>query len=526
MGHQFAEIAFTDNVRSIQQAMGSRAGYASMEEGADYNHLLSEREAGFISARDSFYMASVSETGWPYLQHRGGPAGFMRIIDERTIGFADFSGNRQYVSTGNFMNNDRVALFFMDYPTRTRLKLLGRVRVIAEDDYEILARLEVDDYRARVERGFLIQVEAFDWNCPQHITPRYTEDQIETLMAPLLEENRALKAGGGERQLPQAKVLGDGPLSLQISGVRQLTPRVRAFELRDPNGGELPAVEAGSHLRVPVVLENGESAVRHYSICSNPARRDVYEIAVLREEEGGSGSRAVHEQFELGLELRCELPQNHFQLHGEARPTVLIAGGIGITPIKAMAQTLKARGTELQLHYSGRSRAEMPFLDRLEREFGDNLSVYSAADGERLDLAQILAAAPADSVFYLCGPARLLDAVTGVARNLGISCERIRFERFEAAIAADAKPVQVELRRSGLQLQVPADQSILDAVLEAGVDAPYSCKLGDCKTCAVKVLEGEAEHRDNSLSDYEREQQGLMCPCVSRATGDKLVLEL
>ena len=205
MGHQFAEIAFTDTVRNVQQAMGSRAGYARMEEGEDYNHLLGENEAAFVSARDSFYMASVSETGWPYVQHRGGPAGFMRVIDERTIGFADFRGNRQYVSTGNFVNNDRVALFFMDYPNRTRLKLLGRVRVVTAQEHELLARLEVDDYRARVERGFLIQVEAFDWNCPQHITPRYTEEQIETLMAPLLEENRALKEAAARLQRPTQK---------------------------------------------------------------------------------------------------------------------------------------------------------------------------------------------------------------------------------------------------------------------------------------------------------------------------------
>jgi predicted pyridoxine 5'-phosphate oxidase superfamily flavin-nucleotide-binding protein len=193
MGHQFAEIAFTETVRGIQQTMGSRGGYAEMEAGEDYNMLLGQHEAQFIAARDSFYMASVSETGWPYLQHRGGPAGFMRIVDERTLGFADFRGNRQYVSTGNFVNNDRVALFFMDYPNRQRLKVLGRVRLVAADETELLAQLEVDDYRARVERGFLIQLEAFDWNCPQHITPRYTQAAIDTIIAPVLEENRILK---------------------------------------------------------------------------------------------------------------------------------------------------------------------------------------------------------------------------------------------------------------------------------------------------------------------------------------------
>lgn len=193
MGHKFAEIAFTESVKQLQELQGSRNNYASMEEGEDYNNLLSEVESGFIAERDSFYMSSVSETGWPYLQHRGGPAGFMKVLDERTIGFADFGGNRQYVSTGNFLKNDRVALFFMDYPNRRRLKLLGHVRLIGTEETELLSNLKTSGYRARVERGFEIKVEAFDWNCPQHITPRYTQSQIEELMAPLIEENRLLK---------------------------------------------------------------------------------------------------------------------------------------------------------------------------------------------------------------------------------------------------------------------------------------------------------------------------------------------
>ncbi len=179
MAHQFAKIAFTDSVREQQAINRSREMYAGMDEGEDTNNIFGEREKQFIEARDSFYMASVSETGWPYVQHRGGPRGFMRVFDEHTLGFADFSGNRQYVSVGNFHKDDRVSLFFMDYPSRTRLKLLGRVKLIDNSDSEILPRLELDSYRARVERGFIIQLEAFDWNCPQHITPRFTEAEFE-----------------------------------------------------------------------------------------------------------------------------------------------------------------------------------------------------------------------------------------------------------------------------------------------------------------------------------------------------------
>ncbi|MDA0225302.1 MAG: pyridoxamine 5'-phosphate oxidase family protein, partial [Proteobacteria bacterium] len=242
MGHRFAELAFTDAVRDVQKALGSRAGYSAMDEGADHNHVLGEHEAEFIAARDSFYMASVGETGWPYVQHRGGPAGFMRILDPRTLGFADFRGNRQYISVGNLRKDDRVALFFMDYANRTRLKLLGRARLVGSDDLALLARLEVDGYRAAVERGFVIRIEAFDWNCPQHITPRYTEAEIDRIVAPVIEENRALKAASGPSRVAPSLVLGDGPLDLVVSGVRQLTPRIRAYELRDPAGRELPAV--------------------------------------------------------------------------------------------------------------------------------------------------------------------------------------------------------------------------------------------------------------------------------------------
>ena len=186
MGHKFAELAFTDTVRSIQSTEGSRNSYARMDGGADYNDILGPKEAQFIAARDSFYMATVSETGWPYVQHRGGPAGFVKIIDEKTLGFADFRGNRQYVSVGNLSNNDRVSLFFMDYPNKTRLKLLGRVRIAEPSDTNILQKLALEDrYRARTERGLVISVEAFDWNCPQHIAPRFTQAEVDNKLLSL-----------------------------------------------------------------------------------------------------------------------------------------------------------------------------------------------------------------------------------------------------------------------------------------------------------------------------------------------------
>ncbi len=524
MGHKFAEIAFTESVREVQSQLGSRSGYASLDGDEDFNNLLSEREASFISARDSFYMASVSETGWPYVQHRGGPVGFVRVIDAQTIGFADFSGNRQYVSVGNLRKDDRVSLFFMDYPNRTRLKMLGRVRLVGDDELELLAQLEMEDYRAVVERGFVIHIEAFDWNCPQHITPRYTEADMESTIEPLLQELNQLKAGGARTN--SYTELGGGPLPLVISGVRELAPKIRAYELRDPDGGELPEVQAGSHLQIPVVLADGKINIRHYSICSNPQRRDIYEIAVLRDDDGSGGSLALHQQFDIGQRLNCALAQNNFALHADNSPAVLIAGGIGITPIKPMAQALQTRGNAMQIHYAARSSKDMAFRDRLQREFSDCIKLYSSADDEHMDVEQLLSDAPEDAIFYICGPERLIASVTTAATRLNIDLHRIRFERFSAAPITDSKPIQVELRRSGKQIEVAADQSVLDAMLDAGIDALYSCRSGSCRTCAVKVLDGEPDHRDSALSDAEREQDRLFCPCISRAQGDDLVLDL
>ena len=179
MANRFAGIAFTPAVKALQVEHGSRAQYERMERAATGDARFGDRERQFIAARDSFYMASVSETGWPYLQHRGGPKGFLKVLDDTTLGFADFRGNLQYVSVGNFSGNERVALFLMDYPNRRRLKILGHARVV--DGERVPAALVPADYPAQVERGIVIRVAAFDWNCPQHITPRYTEEEIRTL---------------------------------------------------------------------------------------------------------------------------------------------------------------------------------------------------------------------------------------------------------------------------------------------------------------------------------------------------------
>ena len=196
MSHRFADIAFTDAVKAAQEQCGSRLQNERMQQTGGPHDALGEAESAFISQRDSFYMATVSETGWPYVQHRGGPPGFLKVPGPKTLAFADFRGNTQLVSAGNAVANDRVSLILMDYRHRQRLKVLGRIGF--EDASgaapDLLKAVQLPGYRGRVERVALIHVEAFDWNCPQHITPRFTEAEVRAAAQPLHDRIAELEA--------------------------------------------------------------------------------------------------------------------------------------------------------------------------------------------------------------------------------------------------------------------------------------------------------------------------------------------
>ncbi|GAA5167810.1 pyridoxamine 5'-phosphate oxidase family protein [Viridibacterium curvum] len=204
MARAFADISFTDSVRAAQTRYGSRAHMEGFERASDPRNTLREADIAFITSRDSFYQASVGENGWPYVQHRGGPAGFLRVLDARTIGYADFRGNAQYISVGNVNADERVSLILMDYPRQRRLKLWGRARIVHADDApDVMAQLALPAYPAEVERGVLIHIDAIEWNCPQHITPRYTEAELKPMLAPLLEELQQLRAQVAQLQSTQ-----------------------------------------------------------------------------------------------------------------------------------------------------------------------------------------------------------------------------------------------------------------------------------------------------------------------------------
>lgn len=195
MARAFADITFTKSVKAAQTLYGSREQNSFFEKAEDPRNTIGERELQFIQTRDSFYQATVGENGWPYVQHRGGPPGFLKVLDDRTFGYADYRGNMQYISVGNIGSDERVSLILMDYVHRRRLKIWGHAQIVdSQNNPELLNKLYDTDYDATVERGIVVHVDALEWNCPQHITQRFTETEVKRAVAPLLAEIEELKS--------------------------------------------------------------------------------------------------------------------------------------------------------------------------------------------------------------------------------------------------------------------------------------------------------------------------------------------
>ena len=310
--------------------------------------------------------------------------------------------------------------------------------------------------------------------------------------------------------------------TVRIAEISDAARGVKLLRLEDPDGLPLPAWTPGAHID----LAFGEFS-RKYSLCGDPSDCG-YTIAVLREEEGRGGSRFVHDHLAPGMALRMRGPKNYFRLAEETRRHILIAGGIGITPILAMADRLKMLGRDYVVHYCGRSRDAMAFLDRLIADHGDRVVLHVSSEGGRASLAEIVGDWSEDARIHACGPARLLDELSGLCAGLPEGV--LKFEAFGADAGGGAQAgdsaFEVALADSGLTLSVGPGQTLLEAVRAAGIDVPSDCEEGLCGSCEVRVLDGAIEHRDKLLSSAERAKGDRMMACCSRASGGKLRLAL
>lgn len=299
---------------------------------------------------------------------------------------------------------------------------------------------------------------------------------------------------------------------------------IAAFELRRPDGGELPPFTAGAH--IDVVLP-GE-VIRQYSLCNNPAERDRYCLGVLREANGRGGSRAAHELLHEGARLRIGRPRNLFALV-PARHAILLAGGIGVTPILAMAETLNREDRSFELHYCGRSAGRMAFRDRIAASpFATRCRCYTddAPALERFDAEGVLPAADDGVHAYVCGPAGFIDHVVATLRAKGWAEANIHFESFAPqAPAADAGCFDIQLGFDGPLIPVNPDQTVAQALIAAGVDVPLSCEQGICGTCVMRVLDGVPDHQDMYFTEAEKASNDQFTPCCSRSLSPRLVID-
>ncbi|MFE0703554.1 PDR/VanB family oxidoreductase [Streptomyces sp. NPDC058872] len=301
------------------------------------------------------------------------------------------------------------------------------------------------------------------------------------------------------------------PRKVRVTG--RTTPAEGVVELRLEGDG-LPSWQPGAH--VDLVLPSG--LVRQYSLCGDPADARAYTVATRLVEDGRGGSREVHERLREGMEIEFRGPRNRFPLV-DSPAYVFVAGGIGITPVLPMLRAAEAAGADWRLLYCGRTRTTMPYLTEVEEWGGDRVTVVAEDESGRPDLGFLARLAPETAV-YCCGPEGLMEAVSA-----GMPDGRTaRLERFTAATTAGGTAFEVELRRTGRTLTVAADQSLLAAVRRELPDLTYSCQQGFCGTCQQRVLEGEVDHRDELLTEAERNDSMLIC--VSRCAGKRLVLDL
>jgi ferredoxin-NADP reductase len=311
---------------------------------------------------------------------------------------------------------------------------------------------------------------------------------------------------------------------LVVTRISLEADQVVSVTLADPAGAELPAWEAGAHLEI--TLPSG--LIRQYSLCSDPADRSQYTVAVLREAAGRGGSMEIHDTGLVGRTLSIRGPRNRFPIVPAAH-YVLLAGGIGVTPMLAMARVLAREGRDWQLHYGGRSLDSMAFLPALERIGGERVHVHPQDVEGLLDLRGILTGLAPDTLVYCCGPTPMIDAVSATCDELGLAGE-LRLERFTGSgpsdEGVDGEAFEVELASSGTIVPVAANQTIIAALDAVGIEVAYSCEDGYCGTCETMVLAGVPEHRDTVLSAAEREAGDRIMICVSRAKTPRLVLDL
>ena len=393
-----------------------------------------------------------------------------------------------------------------------------------------LARMEIQIFleaftrrlpHMRLARQRFSYVPNTSFRGPEHLWVEWDPAQNPERREPTLQAEARTAVRIGE---PSAHAI---TRAVSVERLTAVAEHIVHLRLVAADGSSLPRWSAGSHIDV----ECGDSGLsRQYSLCGDPADTTAFEIAVLRDPASRGGSQWIHEQLRPGAPLRIRGPRNHFRLDEGAARHLFIAGGIGITPLMAMAERARELGRDYQLHYCGRRRGALPFIRELQQRHGERLQLHLSDEGTRLDLAQLLAQPDAGTLIEACGPLRLLDALQATCKAAGWPDDALRVEHFESTLGqldpAKEHAFEVELTDSGITVPVRADQTLLAALRSANIDIQSDCEEGLCGSCEVHVVSGDIDHRDRVLTRSEREAGQRMMSCCSRAVGGRLALEL
>lgn len=456
---------------------------------------LSSEQVNMIEEADSLFVGSATGQSCD-ASYRGGNPGFIEVVDG-VLSIPDYQGNSMFNTLGNIQLYPKASIVIIDFERGSVLQLTGSASILWDQQDE-------RDKTGGTKRIWQLKVEHWQrTQLPQGIQWQFQDYSPHNPRA------------------TQAK-----SLDLQVLQVKHKSERIKRFRLVSANGGILPAFEPGAHLPVEVTLPDGKKSERYYSLLSSGHDNRYYDIAVQHEPLGRGGSAYIHNNLHTNSIVKAKPPRNEFTLAQTAKHTILIAGGIGITPILSMLRHLVESQSSFEIHYTARTKADLVFSQEVQLLAGENAYLYhtSGEGSKRLDLRSLMFKRSEDTHIYMCGPTRLIGEVRELGEEFGWHRSSIHFESFGVAPTLSDSEIVVTLKKSQQVIQVKPTQTILDALIDAKVSVPYDCKRGECGMCVTNIVEGEAEHRDVYLDTDERAQS--LCVCVSRAKGTSLTLDL
>lgn len=484
---------------------------------ASFGTALNQDQQCIIKQTDSFFVSSCSlfkndelltEEYSVDASYRGGLPGFIKVLENNTLLIPDYQGNSMFNTLGNIHLNPKAGIIIVDFEHSRVLQLSGCAKILWQQE-------DNADHSAGTKRFWQLSVEKWQETLiPKGINWSFQDYSPHNPRALKLKEAGLISHRENEK------------IALGIRRVINKSPRIKQYQLVAQAGDELPSFEAGAHLPIEVKLGNGETLLRHYSILSSPLNKGGYEIAVQKEEVGRGGSKAIHESFQLGSVVQAFPPRSEFTLKQDDHHKVLIAGGIGITPMLSMLRQLSETGVSFEFHYAARSDADLAFKEEVLALAGEYAFFYvsEGVQAHRLDILALIQASKPHSHIYICGPLSLINSVRELTKAQGWEDSRVHYESFGNANQMGNKAIEVRLKKSNQVITVDPKQSILEALNDNNVTLPFDCKRGECGMCATTLLEGEVDHRDFYLSKAEQKHQ--ICVCVSRAKGETLTLDL